>query len=58
VLPAGCNTDGISIYENSVYPFPLTNIDPYVTVSNITYVSATETDLNEAAVAADAFACS
>jgi len=53
VLPAGCNTDGISIYENSVYPFPLTNIDPYVTVSNITYVSATETDFT-VTIAADA----
>ena len=53
MLPAGCNTDGISIYENSVYPFPLTNIDPYVTVSNITYVSATETDFT-VTIAADA----
>ena len=38
----------------------LVGVDVYKrqTVSNITYVSATETDLNEAAVAADAFACS
>jgi hypothetical protein len=44
VMPAGCNTDTVTVWENSVYPYPLTNIDPYVTVSNITYVSATETD--------------
>ena len=45
VTPAGCTSDLVTIYENSSYPsFPHTNVDPYVTITNITYVSATETD--------------
>ncbi len=43
-LPAGCTTDLVHVYENSSYPYPLTKIDPYVTVSNITPVSSTQTN--------------
>ena len=43
VMPEGCNTDMVTVWENSVDPYPYTNIDPYVTVSNIKWVSPTET---------------
>ncbi len=42
-MPEGCNTDMVTVWENSVDPYPYTNIDPYVTVSNIKWVSPTET---------------
>ncbi len=43
-MPKGCNTDLVTVWENSVDPYPYTNIDPYVTVTKIRWVSSMETD--------------
>ena len=51
-IPVGCFKETIRIYENSTYPYPLTNIDPYVTVSNIQYVDPTHTTFSAAVAAA------